>query len=424
MTGEEGPVPSERFDAVDHDGRQEDIADRSTLLTPMLRRAGAAARRLRRLGGLPAPSFPGDGVDLAGGDRRPPSTSSSTCCRRSTSRRPSSWCGLPARSCVVGPSAGAEPGRLAATSPRRCSTPRSSCCAAATSWPRWSTSSTWAGPTSRAGRAARHRQRAGACATCRARLVSGTIRKTNLVQVSYLSQRPELAASVVQQVTDAYLAAHLAVHSSPGTYELFKTQAADGGRRAAAGRRGAGGAGSQRQPAEPRHAEEGRARGRSTSSPPSSTRCPPRCASSPRGPRWPTSSMALGAGARPDAAAQRAQPVFGRAAAHAAGRAEQQADRGADQVQRRRPAGGRARSADHRHHLGAGARPGAQRQRGVHRRQPGVAGAGVRADEGAAGPVGAGEQDRAAAARAGRASADGARTSPRPARSTTRWCGG
>jgi uncharacterized protein involved in exopolysaccharide biosynthesis len=30
----------------------------------------------------------------------------------------------------------------------------------------------------------------------------------------------------VQRVTDGYLAAHLAVHSSPGTYELFKAQAA------------------------------------------------------------------------------------------------------------------------------------------------------------------------------------------------------
>jgi uncharacterized protein involved in exopolysaccharide biosynthesis len=60
-----------------------------------------------------------------------------------------------------------------------------------------------------------------------ATLVSGPIRRTNLVQVSYLSQSPELAASVVQEITNAYLAAHLAVHSSPGTYEMFKTQAAE-----------------------------------------------------------------------------------------------------------------------------------------------------------------------------------------------------
>ena len=60
-----------------------------------------------------------------------------------------------------------------------------------------------------------------------AALVSGPIRRTNLVQVWYLSQSPELAASVVQEITDAYLAAHLAVHSSPGTYDLFKTQAAE-----------------------------------------------------------------------------------------------------------------------------------------------------------------------------------------------------
>jgi uncharacterized protein involved in exopolysaccharide biosynthesis len=61
-------------------------------------------------------------------------------------------------------------------------------------------------------------------------LVSGTIRKTNIVQVSYLSREPQMAAAVVQAVTDAYLAAHLAVHSSPGTYELFKAQAADAAR--------------------------------------------------------------------------------------------------------------------------------------------------------------------------------------------------
>ena len=48
----------------------------------------------------------------------------------------------------------------------------------------------------------------------------------------------------------------------------------------------------------------------------------------------------------------------------------------ADQVQRRRPAGGRARPADRRHDRGDGTRPGHQRQRGVHRRQPGLAGAG------------------------------------------------
>ncbi|MCC7127046.1 MAG: hypothetical protein IT178_19545 [Acidobacteria bacterium] len=57
-------------------------------------------------------------------------------------------------------------------------------------------------------------------------LVAGTIRKTNIVHVSYLSREPDVAGAVVQQVTDAYLAAHLVMHSSPGTYELYKTQAA------------------------------------------------------------------------------------------------------------------------------------------------------------------------------------------------------
>lgn len=58
-------------------------------------------------------------------------------------------------------------------------------------------------------------------------LVSGPIRKTNIVHVSYLSRDPEQAAAVVGMVTDAYLAAHLAVHSSPGTYDLFQRQAAE-----------------------------------------------------------------------------------------------------------------------------------------------------------------------------------------------------
>ncbi len=54
---------------------------------------------------------------------------------------------------------------------------------------------------------------------------AGTIRKTNVVQLSYTSTDPELAAAIVRHIADAYLAAHLTMHSSPGTYELFKTQA-------------------------------------------------------------------------------------------------------------------------------------------------------------------------------------------------------
>lgn len=51
------------------------------------------------------------------------------------------------------------------------------------------------------------------------------LRKTNVIQVSYMSRDPRRAAAVVQQVADAYLAAHLAMHSTPGTHEMFQHQA-------------------------------------------------------------------------------------------------------------------------------------------------------------------------------------------------------
>ncbi len=55
---------------------------------------------------------------------------------------------------------------------------------------------------------------------------ASAIRKTNVVQLSYTSTDPELAAAIVRHIADAYLASHLTMHSSPGTYELFKSQAA------------------------------------------------------------------------------------------------------------------------------------------------------------------------------------------------------
>lgn len=55
-------------------------------------------------------------------------------------------------------------------------------------------------------------------------LVAATIRKTNLIQISYLSPDPSLASAVLKHVSDAYLDAHLVMHSSPGSYELFKQQ--------------------------------------------------------------------------------------------------------------------------------------------------------------------------------------------------------
>ncbi|MGH9160010.1 MAG: GumC family protein [Vicinamibacteraceae bacterium] len=53
------------------------------------------------------------------------------------------------------------------------------------------------------------------------------LRKTNIIQVSYMSQDAERAAAIVQHVADAYLAAHLAMHSTPGTYEMFRRQNED-----------------------------------------------------------------------------------------------------------------------------------------------------------------------------------------------------
>jgi succinoglycan biosynthesis transport protein ExoP len=58
-------------------------------------------------------------------------------------------------------------------------------------------------------------------------LATETLRKTNVIRIGYRSKDPELAAAVVQQVADGYLASHLTVHSSPGTYELFRAQSED-----------------------------------------------------------------------------------------------------------------------------------------------------------------------------------------------------
>jgi uncharacterized protein involved in exopolysaccharide biosynthesis len=55
-------------------------------------------------------------------------------------------------------------------------------------------------------------------------LAIGAIRKSNLIQVDYLSRDPEQAASVLRHLAKGYLALHLTVHSSPGTYDFFTRQ--------------------------------------------------------------------------------------------------------------------------------------------------------------------------------------------------------
>ncbi|MGC4083743.1 MAG: polysaccharide biosynthesis/export family protein [Vicinamibacterales bacterium] len=55
-------------------------------------------------------------------------------------------------------------------------------------------------------------------------LSAATIRKTNLIQVTYGNTNPQLASTVLARLSDAYLESHLVMHSSPGSYQLFKQQ--------------------------------------------------------------------------------------------------------------------------------------------------------------------------------------------------------
>jgi uncharacterized protein involved in exopolysaccharide biosynthesis len=52
------------------------------------------------------------------------------------------------------------------------------------------------------------------------------VRKANVIQVDYTSKDPRLAANVLRQMSDSYLEAHLRLHSTPGTYAFFASQAA------------------------------------------------------------------------------------------------------------------------------------------------------------------------------------------------------
>ena len=52
-----------------------------------------------------------------------------------------------------------------------------------------------------------------------------SIRKTNLIRVTYASPDPKLAASVLKTLTDLYLVKHLEVERPPGTFLFFQQQA-------------------------------------------------------------------------------------------------------------------------------------------------------------------------------------------------------
>jgi uncharacterized protein involved in exopolysaccharide biosynthesis len=52
------------------------------------------------------------------------------------------------------------------------------------------------------------------------------VRKANIIQISFSAQSPQLAASVLKQLSTAYLDAHLRVHRTSGTRQFFRDQAA------------------------------------------------------------------------------------------------------------------------------------------------------------------------------------------------------
>ena len=51
------------------------------------------------------------------------------------------------------------------------------------------------------------------------------VRKANIIQVTYSAASPELAASVLKELSTAYLDLHLSIHRSAGTTEFFQHQA-------------------------------------------------------------------------------------------------------------------------------------------------------------------------------------------------------
>jgi uncharacterized protein involved in exopolysaccharide biosynthesis len=51
------------------------------------------------------------------------------------------------------------------------------------------------------------------------------VRKANIIQITYAAASPELAASVLKELSTDYLDAHLSIHRSAGTTEFFQNQA-------------------------------------------------------------------------------------------------------------------------------------------------------------------------------------------------------
>jgi uncharacterized protein involved in exopolysaccharide biosynthesis len=56
-------------------------------------------------------------------------------------------------------------------------------------------------------------------------LVINPVRKANIIDVTYASSSPNLAAAVLRKLGELYQEKHLKLHRPPGTYDFFKTQA-------------------------------------------------------------------------------------------------------------------------------------------------------------------------------------------------------
>lgn len=51
------------------------------------------------------------------------------------------------------------------------------------------------------------------------------VKKANIIEVNYTSKSPEVAATVLKQLSELYLEKHLKLHRPPGTQEFFKERA-------------------------------------------------------------------------------------------------------------------------------------------------------------------------------------------------------
>src|SRR6267142_2022600 len=58
-------------------------------------------------------------------------------------------------------------------------------------------------------------------------LVITPVKKANIIDVKYSSSSPETAVAVLRKLQDLYLEKHLKLHRPPGTYDFFKTKAAE-----------------------------------------------------------------------------------------------------------------------------------------------------------------------------------------------------